>query len=72
MAPAEQTRIPMVLWMPDAFKTRMGLEPGCMKAVAAKPASHDNLWFTILGLTQTKSSAYDPKLDLSRGCRRQG
>lgn len=71
MAPAEQTRIPMVLWMSDAFKSRLSINAGCMEAAAAKPASHDNLWSTILGLTQTRSSAYDPELDLSRACRPQ-
>lgn len=71
IAPDEQTRIPMILWMSDGFKKRQGIDAECAAQRALKPSSHDNLWSTILGLTGVKSSAYKPADDLLGACRRR-
>ena len=35
---------------------------------AGKPASHDNLFHTVLGLLDVSTQARDPQLDISAPC----
>ena len=69
MAPAEQTRVPFVLWMDPDFSAALALDPACLRDRAAAPTSHDNLFPTILGLLDLHTSTRDPALDLTEGCR---
>ena len=68
MAPEDQTRIPMILWMSDRFRARMGLNGACLAARAAGPASHDNLFHSVLGMLDVETGARDAALDLFDGC----
>lgn len=70
IAPDEQTKVPMVLWMSKSFEERLGIDAECVKAAAAKPVSHDSLWSTVIGLSQVETSAYEKKLDVIGACRR--
>lgn len=70
MAPAEQVKVPMVLWLSPAFRATLGLDAGCLAARRAEPLSHDNLFSTVLGLLDIDTSVRDAALDLSEGCRR--
>jgi lipid A ethanolaminephosphotransferase len=36
--------------------------------VASQPASHDNLFHSVLGLLDVTTSARDPALDLTQTC----
>jgi len=69
MAPQEQTKVPMVMWLGDAFRTAMALDETCLRDVAQSPASHDNLFHTVLGLLDIATGARDPALDLTSTCR---
>lgn len=69
MAPQEQTVVPMVWWMADGFRQTMGLDDSCLRRRAAQPASHDNLFHSVLGLLDISTRARDPALDLTEGCR---
>lgn len=69
MAPKEQTKVPMVMWLGDAFRDVMGLKPDCMRAHADAPVSHDHLFHTMLGLLDIRTAARDPSLDLTETCR---
>ncbi|WP_323039785.1 phosphoethanolamine--lipid A transferase [Gemmobacter sp.] len=69
MAPEEQTKVPMLWWMADGFRQAMGLDDACLHARAARPASHDNLFHSVLGLLDVTTRARDPALDLTDGCR---
>ena len=70
IAPSEQTRIPMVWWLSSSFEKNFGIDGKCLKDIAAKPVSHDNLFHSVLGLLQVQTSAYERTLDVSAGCRR--
>lgn len=70
IAPKDQTRIPMVLWMSEGFKARQGVDEACLRERGKRPASHDNFWSTILGLAGVKSSAYEKADDLLGACRK--
>ncbi len=69
MAPREQTRVPMLLWLSPDFAARSRLDIGCLRTRAAQAASHDNLFHTVLGLLDIGTTARDAALDLSHACR---
>lgn len=67
IAPASQTHIPMVLWMANSHD--FGIDELCLRKATNLPASHDNLFHTILGIAGITTSAYDVGMDLSGRCR---
>ncbi len=69
MAPAEQTHVPMLMWLSDRFDRRLQLDSQCMMKEARQPASHDNLFHSLLGAFDVQSKVYDRKQDLFAGCR---
>ncbi len=73
IAPKEQTRVPMFLWLSDSYRERLGLDEACMrKTVAGEQASHDMLYSSLLGLLDVKSSTYNGKQDFTHACRNPG
>lgn len=69
IAPDTQTRVPMVMWFSPGFAHARGIDTACMRRSGDEaPASHDNLFHTVLGLMQVKTAEYDPRLDLLAGC----
>lgn len=71
IAPETQTRVPMVMWLSPGFADSRGIDRQCMERVAAQPASHDNLFHSVLGLLQVETAVYDASLDLFAPCDRQ-
>jgi lipid A ethanolaminephosphotransferase len=69
IAPAEQTRVPMVIWISNGFAARTRLDPACLRTQADKPTAHDNLFHTVLGLLDVRTAARDDTLDLTAACR---
>ncbi len=69
MAPEYQTRVPMVLWMSQRFRDSLGVDADCLKAKAAEPVSHDNMFSTVLGMVDVTTTAKDEALDLAGACR---
>jgi lipid A ethanolaminephosphotransferase len=69
IAPAEQTRVPMVMWFSPGFVSDSGLDLACLRREAAQPASHDNLFPSVLGLLQVRTEVYRPAEDLFAACR---
>jgi len=70
MAPREQTHVPMILWMSQGYRARSRTDEACVRARAEQPASHDDLYHTVLGALGLRGDAYDPALDLLAGCRK--
>ncbi|HVI58923.1 MAG TPA: phosphoethanolamine--lipid A transferase [Luteimonas sp.] len=70
IAPSQQTHVPMVMWFSPGFARRQGLDLACVRQIAQGPASHDNLFPTILGMFRVRTRLYDPQLDLLRRCER--
>src|SRR5690606_17249096 len=68
IAPDQQTQVPMVMWFSPGFVRRQGLDLDCMRRISGDPASHDNLFPTILGMFRVRTGVYAPELDLLRRC----
>ncbi len=68
MAPTEQTRVPMVAWLSDAWSRRTGVSASCLREQQDTPLSHDNLFHSVLGMMGVQTSVYRPELDLFRPC----
>jgi len=68
MAPDEQTHVPMIVWTSEGLRHRRGLDWAALSDCRNEPASHDNLFHSVLGLLDVRTSVYKPELDLFRGC----
>lgn len=68
MAPEQQRKVPMVMWFDPKFTGTLGVDTTCLAASSSKPASHDNLFHTVLGLLDVSTSVRDAALDLSESC----
>jgi lipid A ethanolaminephosphotransferase len=70
MAPAEQTHVPMALWLSPIMRQHWGVDPACLRARQSQPWSHDNWFHTVLGSADVQTRLYQPEMDVTRGCRR--
>jgi lipid A ethanolaminephosphotransferase len=70
VAPKVQTQVPMVMWFSSGFAQAGGLDVNCLHGRASAPASHDQLFHTLMGLTDVSTAIYEPALDISAACRR--
>jgi lipid A ethanolaminephosphotransferase len=71
IAPSQQTHIPMLAWLAGDFATDSGVDMACLKAGADAPRSHDDLFHSVLGLMDVRTSVYDRSLDLFATCRKR-
>lgn len=70
IAPKEQTSVPMVFWFSDVMQRDDHIDYACLKEHAKKGVfSQDNLFHTLLGITEVKSKTYDKNLDILDSCR---
>ncbi|MEF3048192.1 phosphoethanolamine transferase [Pseudotabrizicola sp. L79] len=69
MAPAEQRKVPMVMWMDSDFTTAMQVNTACLSENATQPISHDNLFHSVLGLLNVSTTVRDAALDLTAPCK---
>jgi lipid A ethanolaminephosphotransferase len=69
MAPKEQIEVPMIMW----FGGKMLEETSQIKLnrILGFPFSHDNIFHTVLGMMEVKSSAYDANKDILHGIHKQ-
>ena len=70
IAPSEQLHVPMVAWFSPGFEASTDLDQACVARRASQPASHDNLFSSLLGLMDVQTGVYRAELDLFAGCRR--
>ena len=69
MAPETQTHVPMIAWFSPAYASLVGLDQGCVRNLEDAPLSHDNVFHTMLGLSEVSTAAYQPALDMFAACR---
>ena len=69
MAPEEQTRVPMMVWMSEGFRARFGIDSRCLRAKSAEPISHDFVFHSVLGMLGVSTAIYNPGLDLFGSCK---
>lgn len=70
IAPEEQTRVPMLFWANHDFSSISNLDMDCLRRHAHQQEfSHDNIFHSVLGLMDVKTSEYQTQLDLFASCR---
>ena len=69
VAPEEQKRIPFIFWMSDGYAQRMKIDQTCLQRQMPLKFSHDNIYHTLLGATETRSDAYRSGMDMLAPCR---
>lgn len=68
IAPDEQTRVPMLAWFSQAYARRTALDLACLRQQSRAPATHDNVFHTVLGLLDVETAVREDTLDLSATC----
>ena len=69
IAPREQLEVPMVAWFSDGWRRSTHLDERCLRQQASGERSHDDLFHTVLGLTDVKTALYRPDHDIFLTCR---
>jgi lipid A ethanolaminephosphotransferase len=69
IAPDVQRHVPLLMWLSPAFRRDFHVDVDCMRGQAARPASHDNLFHSLLGVLDVQTAAYQRSLDLFAPCR---
>ena len=72
IAPREQLEVPMVAWFSDGWRRSTHLDDRCLRRQASGEHSHDDLFHTVLGLTDVKTDLYRPDHDIFLTCRSAG
>ncbi|GAA0598397.1 phosphoethanolamine--lipid A transferase [Paenochrobactrum glaciei] len=70
IAPDTQTHIPFITWFSPDYQAVTGTDLSCLRASTAEESSHDNLFHTVLGMMNVKTSVYDRSLDRFAACRK--
>lgn len=68
MAPKAQTQVPMLWWMSKAYAASQQLTSDCVAAKQHNSYSHDNLFHSLLGMFQIKTTVYQSGKDIFRPC----
>ena len=68
IAPETQLKVPMVMWLSSGLVADRGIDTQCLRKTLVAPASHDNLFSSVLGLMQVETQAYDRNQDLFAPC----
>jgi lipid A ethanolaminephosphotransferase len=72
IAPENQKKVPMMLWMSDNMLKYDHLDYACLQKETTKNVySHDNLFHSMLGLMEVNSRLYNPTLDIFDKCRKK-
>ncbi|RZS56769.1 phosphoethanolamine transferase [Sphaerotilus mobilis] len=70
IAPDTQKKVPMVMWFSEGLQRSTGLDTACVRRVASKPAKHDHLFHTVLGLLDVQTALHEKDWDLLASCTR--
>ncbi|QSL86567.1 phosphoethanolamine transferase [Pseudomonas atacamensis] len=69
LAPEQQKHVAMLAWFSDSYQKAYSVDTHCLQLSRDKPLSQDNLFHSMLGLLEVRSSVYQPALDMFAGCR---
>tara|TARA_R110001606_G_scaffold399222_2_gene582491 strand:- start:152039 stop:153676 length:1638 start_codon:yes stop_codon:yes gene_type:complete len=70
MAPDEQTHVPMIMWLSDAFVSDYHIDRSCVVKKEDNAFSHDNLFHSVLGMLDIVSPEnYQSDLDMFDSCK---
>ncbi len=65
IAPDAQKHPASVVWFGKGFDINIS----CVKSIASKSYTQDNIFSTLLGLIDVKTKVYNPKMDIFKECR---
>lgn len=68
VAPEYQTRVPMLLWLSDDYARTFAIDTACIAQRRNAELSHDNLFSTVLRLSDVHSETVDSALDITGPC----
>lgn len=68
IAPDTQTKVPMVAWVSSGMAAARKMDLACLRRRADRPASHDDLFHSVLGLLEIHTAVYDRNHDVFSGC----
>ena len=71
IAPDEQTRVPMVMWVSDGFARARGIDMACLAKRGTQTTSHDHLFHSLLGLFDVTTTAREAAYDIVQPCVRK-
>ncbi len=72
IAPEQQTRVPMMLWLSDGVRATLDVGERCLDELGKEGAfTHDNVFHTMLGLHGIGASIYESGLDIIESCRKR-
>jgi len=70
VAPDVQKHVPWITWLSPAMQQRMGMSTSCLQqAVGTARISHDNLFHSMLGLTDVQTALHQADLDIFASCK---
>ena len=65
MAPSEQIRVPMVMWLPKDWSRTFGFDAANLAREPAGGVTHEHLYSTVLGMLGVQSTTRRPRWDLT-------
>jgi lipid A ethanolaminephosphotransferase len=68
IAPDTQKKVPMVAWLSPGMTAARHADRGCLQRRARAPASHDDLFHSVLGLLDVRTALYDRGHDVFSEC----
>ena len=68
IAPSYQTQVPFFVWLSDGYKKNYPKKVNCLSEQTKKPAHHDNLFHTVLGMLNIETNIYEQEFDLTGKC----
>ena len=69
IAPEEQTHVPLILWLSEAYKSQFKINSECLARQASSQLSHDNIFHSILGLMNIQTTLRKNDMDIFAQCR---
>ena len=69
IAPDTQKHVPMIAWLSPQFSVANAVDRPCVNRKVADPLTHDNLFHSMLGVLDVRTSVYRPERDLFADCR---
>ena len=65
MAPSEQIRVPMVMWLSKDWSRTFGFDAANLAREPAGGVTHEHLYSTVLGMLGVQSTTRRPRWDLT-------
>ncbi|MHB8843705.1 MAG: phosphoethanolamine transferase [Nitrospirota bacterium] len=69
LAPDEQTRVPLIVWMSDGYAADHHIDKQCLQAHRDAPVTHSYIFHSLLGAFSVQTEYYKQDRDILAQCR---